>query len=185
MKTNNTAADMQKAIQEECDREEVPYEESEDRWERDEDDGRWDADSDEEPDAEEDEAECSNAEHETHNQEVGRRGECAAARFLERRGFDILERNWKCNAGEADIIARDGQALVFVEVKTRTNVDMGFPEEAVDAAKRARYEKIAAYYLKDYPVVDIPVRFDVVALLVVGSDRALVKHHVNAFSAES
>ena len=116
--------------------------------------------------------------------EVGRRGEAAAARFLERRGYEILERNWKCQYGEADIIARSEEgAIVFVEVKTRTSVAKGFPSEAVDAEKRGRYERIAASYLKDCDVVDVPVRFDVVALLVCGTDRALVKHHINAFSA--
>lgn len=117
------------------------------------------------------------------NAELGRRGEDAAARFLYRRGYDIVERNWTCAAGEADIIARDGDAVVFVEVKTRTSVEKGMPSEAVDARKRERYERIAALFLKDYDAVDVPVRFDVVSLLVISSDRALVRHHINAFAA--
>ena len=117
-----------------------------------------------------------------HNREIGRRGEAAAVRYLERFGYDILERNWTCPAGEADIVARDGEALVFCEVKTRTSLEKGFPSEAVDEEKRARYEKIAGWYLRDCEFVDIPVRFDVVALLVVAEDRALIKHYVNAFS---
>ena len=118
---------------------------------------------------------------ETHNQEIGRRGEEAAARYLKKRGYDILERNWTCAAGEADIIAKDEMTLVFVEVKTRTNVDHGLPEEAVDEKKRNRYERIAATYLQDYRGADMPIRFDVVSLLVVAPDRAMVKHHINAF----
>ena len=113
-----------------------------------------------------------------HNQEIGRRGEAAAARYLELQGYEILERNWKCPAGEADIIARMDEMLVFCEVKTRTSIEKGFPSEAVDSEKRA------GWYVREYERVNIPVRFDVVALMVVAEDRALVKHYVNAFAAE-
>lgn len=119
------------------------------------------------------------------NKELGRRGEEAAARFLHRHGYDIIERNWTCEAGEADIIARDGDAVVFVEVKTRTSVEKGMPSEAVNAQKRRRYEKIAALFLRTYDVVDVPVRFDVVSLLVVAPDRAFVRHHINAFASDA
>ncbi len=118
------------------------------------------------------------------NKEIGRRGELAAARYLERCGYEILERNWDCPAGEVDIVARDEETLVFCEVKTRTSLDHGLPSEAVDSNKRNRYEKIAGWYLRDYEFTDIPVRFDVVALLVVGNDRALVRHYINAFGTE-
>ena len=93
-----------------------------------------------------------------------------------------MERNWMCPAGEVDIVARDFDALVFCEVKTRTNIEKGFPSEAVDAEKRARYEKIALWYLRDYDFLDTPVRFDVISLVVVAEDRALIKHYVNAFA---
>ena len=117
-----------------------------------------------------------------HNKEIGRKGEAAAARYLQYVGYEIVDRNWSCPAGEVDIVARDGDVLVFCEVKTRTNINKGFPSEAVDAEKRAKYEKIAAWYVRDYMFTDIPVRFDVIALLVVGEDRALMKHYVNAFA---
>lgn len=116
------------------------------------------------------------------NIELGQRGEDAAARFLYRRGYDIVERNWTCLAGEADIIARDGEALVFIEVKTRSSTEKGLPSEAVNATKRSRYERIAALFLQDYDVVDVPVRFDVVSIVVVAADRALIRHHINAFA---
>ena len=116
--------------------------------------------------------------------ELGRRGEDAAARFLERRGYDIVERNWTCAAGEADIVARDRQAVVFVEVKTRSGYAKGLPSEAVDAAKRDRYEKIAAAFLAEYDVVDVPVRFDVVSIVTVAPDRAMIRHHIDAFGVE-
>ena len=118
----------------------------------------------------------------TRNKELGRRGEEAAARFLFHRGYDILERNWTCVAGEADIIALDGDALVFVEVKTRTGSAMGFPAEAVTAKKRDRYERIACLYLEEHGFSDMMVRFDVVSI-VVSDRRAVVRHHINAFEA--
>lgn len=115
--------------------------------------------------------------------EMDRRGEDAVARYLDRKGYEIIYRNWTCAAGEADIVARDGEALVFVEVKTRSSTDKGLPSEAVNAEKRQRYERIAALFLQGYEVVDVPVRFDVVSLIVVPPDRALIRHHINAFAA--
>lgn len=115
--------------------------------------------------------------------ELGRRGEEAAAKFLDKRGYTILERNWKCFAGEADIIAQDGDSIVFVEVKTRRDCKKGFPAEAVNKEKRQKYEKIALAYLQDCAVSDAMVRFDVVSIVVVASDRALIRHHINAFAA--
>ena len=116
------------------------------------------------------------------NKELGARGEEAAARFLVKRGYDIVERNWKCYAGEVDIIARDEETLIFVEVKTRKDCQKGFPAEAVNADKRTRYEKIALEFLKSYEVVDLSVRFDVISIVVVSEDRALIRHHISAFS---
>ena len=115
--------------------------------------------------------------------EIGLRGEQAAAKYLERMGYQILERNWSCPFGEADIIAFDDDeaALVFVEVKTRSSEHTGLPEEAVGPAKRRRYESIALAYLRDSDLTNVQVRFDVIALTLVGTDKALIRHHLNAF----
>lgn len=122
-----------------------------------------------------------NSERKMHNKELGMKGEAAAARYLEHVGYEIVERNWRCPAGEADIVAFDGDMLVFCEVKTRTSLKRGMPSESVDEKKRARYEKIAAWYLRSYDVGSRPVRFDVIAVLVVNDDRAMIRHYVNAF----
>ncbi len=116
--------------------------------------------------------------------DLGRRGEAAAVNFLKRKGLEILEQNWTCFAGEADIIARDESTLCFVEVKTRRGVEKGFPEEAITPAKRDRYEKIAACYLQTTDYVDFRVRFDVISILVVSPTRAFLRYHVNAFGGE-
>lgn len=116
--------------------------------------------------------------------ELGRRGEKAAVNFLKRHGYEILETNWSCFAGEADIIAREGDVLCFVEVKTRSNTEHGFPSEAVNAKKRDRYERIAACYLKDYDTVDVSVRFDIISILVLSEHRAFLRFHINAFGID-
>lgn len=113
--------------------------------------------------------------------ELGLRGEKAARRYLERRGSTVLDVNWRCFAGEADIVAMDGDVLSFVEVKTRRGLEKGFPSEAVDAKKRERYEKIAACYLQEHDYVDTRVRFDVISILVLDDQRAFLRMHVNAF----
>lgn len=115
--------------------------------------------------------------------ELGKRGEEAAACFLQRREYEILDRNWKCIAGEADIVALQDDTLCFIEVKTRKDAQKGFPSEAVDTRKRSRYERIAACYLKDHDYADVRVRFDVIAILVLGEGRAFLRHHLNAFGS--
>lgn len=115
--------------------------------------------------------------------ELGKRGEEAAACFLERREYEILDRNWKCIAGGADIVALQDDTLCFIEVKTRKDAQKGFPSEAVDTRKRSRYERIAACYLKDHDYADVRVRFDIIAILVLGEDRAFLRHHLNAFGS--
>lgn len=118
----------------------------------------------------------------SHNQELGRRGEQAALRFLEQKGYYVHDCNWTCRAGEIDIVAEDEGTLVFVEVKTRSNCDKGLPEEAITPEKRKRYEVLAAYYLKGHEFTDKAVRFDVVSILVFSENRAFLRHHVDAFA---
>ncbi len=116
-----------------------------------------------------------------HNKSFGRRGEDAACEYLVSSGYKIIDRNWRCSFGEADIIMQDRNSLVFVEVKTRRDTEKGFPSEAVGAKKREKYEKIALAYISNIDLVDVSVRFDVISVLVTAEKRALIKHHVNAF----
>lgn len=115
---------------------------------------------------------------------LGERGEDAAAAFLQRVGMTVVERNWRCPAGEVDIVALDNDAIVLVEVKTRRTASKGTAEEAVTPAKCRRYAKLASAYLQNAGVSDVPVRFDVITLLVVAEDRALLRHHRAAFVPE-
>lgn len=116
-----------------------------------------------------------------HNRQMAMLGEQAAVDYLLWKGYDIVERNWKCEAGEADIIAWDNDELVFIEVKCRTSLKRGLPEEAVTPEKRRRYERIAAYFLRGFDACNMPLRFDVIGILVVAPDECIVRHHVNAF----
>lgn len=116
---------------------------------------------------------------------VGRHGEELAARHLETAGLRILARNWRCREGELDIIARDGDLLVFVEVKTRSSLAFGTPAEAVDRAKSARIRHLALRWImaqRDEPGSQFwaAVRFDVVSV-VRGRDGFAVTHLPGVF----
>ena len=115
------------------------------------------------------------------NKELGNRGEISAAWYLRRHDYVILDTNWRCNFGEVDIVAMDRDCLVFVEVKTRSSMNQGFPCEAVTKKKRRKYENIALAYLVCHDFSDLPMRFDVVDVVKLDSDRCAIKHHVNAF----
>lgn len=110
----------------------------------------------------------------------GDKGEEAAARFLRKRGLKVLERNWRFRQWELDIICRDGDTLVFVEVKTRKTGGMGTPADALDHKKQARLVKAASHYLSRNDAWDEPCRFDFVAVLDSGASMD-VEHIENAF----
>lgn len=109
----------------------------------------------------------------------------AASRYLEHRGYGILEMGWESPAGTADIIADEDGALVFVDVRARRDTDEGFPPEFPTAAERTRREMVALAYLAEHDVAEMAVRFDNIALMVVGESRALLRHHVGCLSAEA
>jgi len=115
---------------------------------------------------------------------LGDRGEDAAAAYLERAGMTLVERNWRCATGEIDIIALDDKTLVLCEVKTRKTTSKGTPEDSVTPAKQRRYARLAAAYVQHAGLENPEVRFDVITLLVIAEDRALLRHHRAAFIPE-
>jgi putative endonuclease len=115
---------------------------------------------------------------------LGERGEDAAAAYLERIGISVVERNWRCAHGEVDIVGLDGETVVLCEVKTRRTRAKGNPEESITAAKRRRYARLAEAYLQESGLTEVALRFDVIALLVIAEDRALLRHHRGAFVLE-
>ncbi len=94
----------------------------------------------------------------------GRTGEAKAARFLKKNGYKILEKNFKNSLGEIDIIAMDGNSIVFVEVKTRSTIAFGSPKSAVNKRKRRKISMTAVAYLKNSGNTNAKARFDVVAI---------------------
>jgi len=96
--------------------------------------------------------------------ETGRRGEAIAAAYLERMGYVVLERNYRCVFGEIDIVARDGATVCFVEVKSRRSARYGDPQLAVNAKKREKMIRTARHYLAGRGLEDRPARFDVAAI---------------------
>ena len=113
--------------------------------------------------------------------ELGAHGERIAAAFLTDAGLRLLDRNWRCREGELDIVAREGDALVFCEVKTRRGVGYGFPVEAVTFAKQRRLRVLAQRWLAAHDEHAPDLRFDVVGVLVRGSAPAVVTHLRAAF----
>ena len=107
---------------------------------------------------------------------VGAYGERVAVRALQDQGFEILDRNWRGRYGELDIVARDGEDVVAVEVKTRSSTAFGHPAEAVTPVKLARLRRVVAEWLAEHAVRAPGVRIDVVAVIRRRSGRADVEH---------
>ena len=95
---------------------------------------------------------------------LGKSGEDLACRELERRGYVIVARRYRVRGGELDVIARDGETIVFVEVKTRAGRMFGEAAEAVTPLKQLRMTRLAEEYLMRHHLVDCPCRFDVVSI---------------------
>jgi putative endonuclease len=100
-----------------------------------------------------------------HRVVLGVRGEDLAAAWYEQQGYQVLDRNWRCAAGELDVVARRGRTTVFCEVKTRTTGAYGSPAEAVTPAKQARVRRLAARWLANGVSRPGTVRFDVASVL--------------------
>ena len=95
---------------------------------------------------------------------LGRRGEDIAAAYLKKQGYEVLARNWRCPAGELDMVAREGGTLAFVEVRTRRGDRYGTPEESITPAKQAKLVELAQTYLQEKDLTDENWRIDVVAV---------------------
>jgi putative endonuclease len=108
---------------------------------------------------------------------LGRRGEDVAANYLADQGFTVVERNWRCEHGEIDLIGFDGRETVFVEVKTRSSTAFGHPFEAITDAKLARLRRLASAWCNAQTGARPPlIRIDVVSVLVRDGGLPLVEH---------
>ncbi len=110
---------------------------------------------------------------------LGILGENIAADYLQKKGFQIIERNFRCRLGELDIIARQGGYLVFVEVRTRSSALCGLPQESITANKIKKLRRLAQVYMAQRALYNVDVRFDVVAVYYAG--ETTITHIENAF----
>ena len=112
--------------------------------------------------------------------ELGERGETLAYEKIKSLGYRNIIRNYRCRLGEVDLVAKDGDVLVFIEIKTRKGRSLGFAKEAVNARKRKQISKVALNYMKTNNCCDVSARFDVVAV-VIGSGPPQIEVIKNAF----
>jgi putative endonuclease len=109
-------------------------------------------------------------------------GERRCERYLKSLGCRIISRNFKCALGEIDLIAADKEGrIIFVEVKTRRNEDFARAERAVNPRKRQKLIRTAKYFVKTYRMNDVPLRFDVVAVVLGTRGKPQIRHYENAF----
>jgi putative endonuclease len=109
---------------------------------------------------------------------LGSYGEQVAVQHLRDLGFAVLARNWRCDAGELDVVARDGETVVFCEVKTRSSTAFGLPSEAVGRVKANRLHRLAMRWLEEHrETVGFPeIRFDVISVLRSTRGAAQIEH---------
>lgn len=115
------------------------------------------------------------------NKGLGIKGENITVKFLRRQRYKIIERNFRSKSGEIDIIAKDGNQLVFVEVKTRSSSNQEFLRASVNKSKEKRIAKTASYYLKKQKYNGLTGRLDVV-FVISNNGRPRIEHIKNAFS---
>jgi putative endonuclease len=111
---------------------------------------------------------------------LGQQGEAFAASYLKGLKYKIIQTNYRCRCGEIDIIARDGSVLVFVEVKARRDTSYGPPQLSVTPFKQRQISKAALTYLSQNKQLEVPARFDVIAL-VLRNGEPVVNHIKDAF----
>ena len=112
------------------------------------------------------------------NIEKGKLGEEIALKYIISKGGKIIEKNYRTKMGEIDLIAKLNGELVFVEVKSRSNINYGYPSEAVNYKKKRKITNVAKYYLIDNSLDNLSIRFDVIEIYL---NEKKINHIVNAF----
>jgi len=111
--------------------------------------------------------------------DTGSLGESIAVRYLTRVGFRVLDKNWRCRLGELDIVCRDRETIIFVEVKSSERLGVVPPEMRVGVKKQRKLRALAAFYMKHHHL-DCPVRFDIISVWWEGNESQ-VRHIPDAF----
>jgi putative endonuclease len=113
--------------------------------------------------------------------ETGNEGEEIAVRYLEEKKWTVIDRNYRFMKAEADIVAYDGKQIIVVEVKTRRGRGFGEPEEAVTEQKKKQLYKATQAWLYERKMEGAPVRFDVIAIILMKNADPVIRHHEGAF----
>jgi len=111
--------------------------------------------------------------------QLGREGEKIAASYLSKKGYRILEMNYRCRFGEIDIVARQQNTYVFVEVKTRKSLYFGRPAEAIDCCKKQHMLKVAQHYIQYHRLTGYDFRFDAIEVYLSQLEKVQVNHIQN------
>ncbi len=112
------------------------------------------------------------------NIEKGKLGEEIASKYIISKGGKVIERNYRTRVGEVDLIAKLNGELVFVEVKSRSNINYGYPAESVNYKKKRKITNVAKYYILDNSLENLSIRFDVIEIYL---KEKKINHIVNAF----
>ena len=118
---------------------------------------------------------------EQNKRKTGSKGEDIACEFLKNLNYEIIERNYQFGHGEIDIIAKDNDTLVFVEVKFRKSLEYGPPESAITKSKQKQIKKVAEAYIYEKEIKDTFCRIDVVTILQFRGGKPEINHYINAF----
>ncbi len=116
--------------------------------------------------------------------ELGKKGEKIAVSFLKKRKYKIVERNYRCPFGEIDIVAKEGDVLVFVEVKTRRSQDFGLPKDSIVKHKMKRMYRAALCYMNEKRIWNKQARFDVISIVIRKDGKKDIELIKDAFSKE-
>ncbi len=113
---------------------------------------------------------------------IGFEGEKLAAKYLKRKGYKIVQTNYRCKLGEIDIVAEQNKIIVFVEVRTKHSEKLGLPQYSINTAKRGQISRAALCYIKEKKIVDQTCRFDVIAITFPSDSKEPKFEHIeNAF----
>jgi putative endonuclease len=115
--------------------------------------------------------------------QFGDEGEDIAVELLLKKGYEIIERNYRFSKGEIDIVAKDPETdfTVFIEVKSKKNLEFGDPVYSVTKNKMKQIKRMAELYLYDKEIAEINCRFDVITVLLRGNQKPVIEHYINAF----
>ena len=118
------------------------------------------------------------------NEQLAKKGMRAAQAYLENKGYEIVDTDYRCPFGQIDVVSKFEDTLAFTSVSVYRNDSYTMPKEHIDANDRQRMEQVMAKYLSEHDYVDMSVRWDNMSILVVSDDKALLRYHVNALGGD-